>query len=683
MTSALEYRRRHDVVDTNIAALDDDRSVFTGEYDKSHFDDSLSKIGVEGLSAILRKREKGVAGPSRKGATEVVALDVVKSYLAEDIASWEGHDLVLAEVARTLNKLADREDIGLEQVDARLPEQVADKIARLSAAAHYPESKQSRLGLSRLVLNMPLSEAEYFLSEEYIEELQRLTGNKPEIDEAIRAKFTTGELLRRANQDRRPDELIRQAVTKVTGITEDTYAYIREVSGYNDIPEALMHSLSEKVLLTAATLSPQSMDKLMASVTNKFIQLQQAYPLSVTANPWYVTEVLVKGGVNYDIAKLADKLTNAERLHHQVQQRGRLQDKALTREAIFLAPDMVPTDADDQQPDVAVETLFARRHYTISKKIGYEADGTLRRRMAEADQRGLLRREDFSALEHGTAHRYVLLDISERTQPENEKEVRRALELMRTIHTRARLFSESLPDYDPTESGYSSGVEQAISRRATEIIAILPKLLQGEKVTASLFHGEKVYKKINVDSIHDVLTALQVIDFALDAHVSGKNMHFSETTTPVSDGIERFVREDGIEAVSVRPSESSKGEQRVTWAYSITPEQQRLLTGQAMSEKNLRATLRLDLERTTGEMSLDLGGSLEHVEKGQPLDFLLASVATAGTQQYAQYEKGVNEPRDYHVRETFGKEFADEARYREWLNKVMYSLPINHATREK
>ncbi len=626
-------------------------------------------ISVNDLVGRLALRAQGVSGPERRNAPQVLVAQNVQELLDPELAEWPEASTVVGSVCTTFNKLIDREGISEATVTSTIMYDVADKISRLATAAGFPDTKQSIEGLTRLIENTDTQTGEYYLSEEFIYDLQDMVGEDqdPELYHTIGNFFTIKELLRRAVNNKNVLQDVRESVEKAADILQDPTIYIERVTGTIADPGFVRH-LTPVATLYLTSRFPGSADFAIGQVAQYYEKLASAYPRAIEADGRLVFELLLHSGTSAaTFEKIDEKVAGIDSQLMQAYASGFTDSRSKRT---------IARNAQGDPLKYRKALLIAREQEALDNRRS-PYNGPMARRARAVDEKGIVPLAAFGVIEQDLAYRDLLFDISDVASPEKHTAILRdVFESVEAIRANAQVFAGGLPRDTAENREYAEAIEGALQKRVVEIIGLVPGLIGGATQRGTLYYGEHAVKDLEVSTMQDVINSLHLFNFMLTKLNADQTGRFSESTILAREGVGRFVGHNQGTSVIIRPQATENGEARIGWTVSITPEEQRMILGYAVTEKPTKLSLRLDLERATGGLSLDIGGLHELHAQTQPLNALLARTLTVGSQQIAIRLGIVPQKADYHVREVFTPEMADQLAFRRFANNLMYQLSL-------
>lgn len=226
---------------------------------------------------------------------------------------------------------------------------------------------------------------------------------------------------------------------------------------------------------------------------------------------------------------------------------------------------------------------------------------------------------------------------------------------------------------DGEYQGYFIGIKRAIEMRISQILSPVPDLMDGVSQDARYFHrDETVAETAQVDSIDKVIQGLKLLKLLTEKIALAESIPSSDRTPFVGDDFSAASTLVGQSKVRVmmRPHESNASEARVRWTVTITPEEQIAVFGKYLDlnkqgkPRNAKISLRLDLEKISKMLSLDLGTRMDFgSDMREYPDRLLAALVTAGVQHSLTKQGRDILHTDYHVRDTFSEDLSRPERF--------------------
>ncbi|MCB9817770.1 hypothetical protein H6795_04585 [Candidatus Nomurabacteria bacterium] len=271
--------------------------------------------------------------------------------------------------------------------------------------------------------------------------------------------------------------------------------------------------------------------------------------------------------------------------------------------------------------------------------------------------------EAFLATEYGESLGDSILQIAERS--ESSERGNEIFRLISSIRENARVWESNAwfaqPDCEYNE--YFAGIKQAIESRISQILSPTPDLMDGITQLAQYFHRDDTpAERFDIDSVEQVVQGLKILNLLIQKLSAAEAEPISDRKSFVEeDYMSSSASSDGSTArIMMRPTETPQAEARIRWAVNITPQEQMEIFGRYLDvnsngqPRNAKASLRLDFEKISGRLSLDLGSSMQYGSGSREYpDVLLAALITAGVQHDALRQGKDIAHLDYHVRDTF------------------------------
>ncbi len=286
---------------------------------------------------------------------------------------------------------------------------------------------------------------------------------------------------------------------------------------------------------------------------------------------------------------------------------------------------------------------------------------------------GLL--ESFLALEMGDEFGEILLEIAESVDGE---QLGMILGCVADIRESMRVIANRF-DLGGRGDGYAKGINLATVKRVTEVLSVIPSLAREEGVVAVSPYMRGT-AEVKIGQIEHPIAVLKLLNKALQSMASDMQEVPQQNYVEKSDpSLNHVVFESG-NRMTIRPHASEVGEARMSFSVALTMEDL-IECGYALADDDMlttqerKLTIRLDLEESTGLLSLDMG-TIE-VKDGQKMrfvDLLVGLVVTAGAQEMARRRDLPIDEANNHVREAFDPDLANPARYGDYLENVKYSF---------
>lgn len=277
--------------------------------------------------------------------------------------------------------------------------------------------------------------------------------------------------------------------------------------------------------------------------------------------------------------------------------------------------------------------------------------------------------EAFLATEFGDDLGESILKIAEKSR-DNEQ----AFEIFQLISSiRQELqqwesvawFAQSTSEYQ----GYFAGIKCAVEARVSQMLSPVPDIMDGIPQQADYFHRDNsLSNAAQIESVGEVVTGLKLLYLAIHkiAQAEGAPQGQRKVLT-IEDCLVVATDVDGSAVrLTMRSRETQQAEARLRWSVEITPGEQLDIFGDYLELNKLdqprsaRLPLRLDLEKISGRISLDIGSSMQysHSRREYPAQ-LLAQLVTAGVQHQLRTTGASTIHNDYHVRDVFASELSN------------------------
>lgn len=612
-------------------------------------------VSVDGLAAALRGYERGMTGEMPKGEP-VIDVKTMRLYLEKQVVQWSSSTRLLDELEATYQKLISRHPtIVVDSV--QLHEQLSHKINDLVAAAEFPQTETGYKGLRRLIESVDSRDAMYYLSDDFVCDLQDTTSSET-MQQAIGQFFSIPEMLRRASVTRDVVNATQQSVMKAVEIDIDKASYFAQISG-GSVSEAFAQQLTPSALLYFTTRHLNSIDEVLVEKAQLFDKLAAAYPLMASIGPEQLFSFIKTGGKSEQ---------SIQRIHGRCQQ---LEAELEEGRGNGLDRDTLRLIGRGAGPEKAM--LYTLRRETLRRGIDprhQHTPGSVGAEAAALRDNEVVPLEAYGTLLEGSEYRTVIFETNRRCRPESLAEAHVIFERVASIKQTAAGWVEMLPQ-DEIGRRYAESLLRAYEKRVTEIVSLVPGLLNGETQTG-LQIQEEDSRPVSVQSLTEVADALKALDYLVKNQYVAYQHEFSESTTSVGQSIGRFESLATPLAVSLRPESTEHGEARQAWRVTMSFDDQLAVFGRVIHDRVVAVTVRLDCEAATGQLSFDVGSNLDG-----PLNELLARVTTVGAQTIARYRSDHTSGADYHVREVFDTQLADPALFRRYVIAAMYGLEIH------
>lgn len=281
--------------------------------------------------------------------------------------------------------------------------------------------------------------------------------------------------------------------------------------------------------------------------------------------------------------------------------------------------------------------------------------------------------EAFLATEFGDDLGEAILNIAEKKG--HEYEAQQIFSLISSVRDNLSDWESKawFAQKDGEYQGYFIGIKRAIEMRISQILSPVPDLMDGVSQDARYFHrDETVAETAQVDSIDKVIQGLKLLSLLTEKIAATEAVPLSDRVPSVGDDFSAASTPIGQSKVRVmmRPHESNASEARVRWTVTITPEEQMEIFGKYLDlnkqgkPRNAKISLRLDLEKISKMLSLDLGTRMDFgSDMREYPDRLLAALVTAGVQHSLTKQGRDILHTDYHVRDTFSEDLSRPERF--------------------
>ena len=300
--------------------------------------------------------------------------------------------------------------------------------------------------------------------------------------------------------------------------------------------------------------------------------------------------------------------------------------------------------------------------------------------------------ESFLATEHGNQLGESILEIAEKCQDhENAAEVFRRIKSIRSNMDDWKSVAW-FADADSGYSDYFAGIRQGIEMRIAQILSPAPELIDNIPQKAQYFHRDGTIADVAyIASFDQMIQGLKIIEImttkiaaaevaSKDSRTASVGNNFFSTRTPVGWSSVRMM---------MRPHHSNDAEARIRWSVEITPAEQLEIFGEYLEmnklgePRSVRASLKLDLEKISDRVSLDLGTRVQYgSEMREYPDRLMAALVTTGVQHDLRKQGKDITHVDYHVRDPFSDKLSDprhfasfvEAMQRQYVDRYVLEL---------
>lgn len=612
---------------------------------EDHIPIGSDRISVDGLTALMRRRPRGVSGPAPKEMLSYVSAEQIVADMSEELGLWAEQTGFADRIALAVNKLSAREGVVPE---AAASHEFATRIARLTDLAGRPNAGSHAVALERLVLNLPAEEAEGYLSNQYVDSLAELAEDET-FRRVIQKYFTLNERLNRSAVDREAPRTTRELVEKAVMIRANPRAYLDAIASESDTSDSFVEALTPHVLLDLVTSSPANTDEALMRAREQFEVYAELFPHLAEDLPSILLQTIVrrgsglKPGKGVDEGRLRKYLAQQEAaaaLNRPVKEVGQktkgfragpLLNQAASRRRLWLKK-RPETDAHARAVPVAAFSVDYQ-------KFGVDPAATLEvmssKRLTKFEKRELF---NHTASTVDNAHRF------------------------------AAMFAEAAGAEE-----YSDSIFAAAEEKIAKIIQTIPDLLQGDVKTAVVTHSGQTIERL-IDGARVAQDGTALLDYGFRQIVMAQQGKFSESTIRPSEGAGRFVNQEAGVAVTVRPEGDKRGEQRLGHKIYVPPARQKELFGRVYDHRpSASFDIRLDLEDMTGRLSFDFGGMTS------PLNELVAALVSAASQHHSAKAGHTRADSDYHSREHFEPHLSDPDKLRAVLNRYMYSLDLETA----
>ena len=233
---------------------------------------------------------------------------------------------------------------------------------------------------------------------------------------------------------------------------------------------------------------------------------------------------------------------------------------------------------------------------------------------------------------------------------------------------------------------YFIGIKRGIEMRVSQILSPAADILAGKSQDAVFYHRDGTESaRLTINSIEQVIQGLKLIEHQTRNYAMAESA-LVDDHLPVSDrdsGLRSFSRINDTVSMTIRPHETDEAEARLRWSLALTPADQQAIFGKHLSvtkagkPRNVKVSMRLDLEKISGHVALDLGTFSEDATNPEnDPNTLLAALITVGVQHSRQrHGEGIMH-KDYHVRETFSPICSDPHLFGEFIEMAAHHLTI-------
>lgn len=222
---------------------------------------------------------------------------------------------------------------------------------------------------------------------------------------------------------------------------------------------------------------------------------------------------------------------------------------------------------------------------------------------------------------------------------------------------------------DSKYAEYFSGIKQAIEMRVSQILGPVPELMDGMSQEAQYFHRDgTVSETLQIRSSEEVAQGLKLLSLATRKIAQFESLPQSSRMPSFGEdyAAARALVDESPVRIMMRPYESNEAEARIRWSITVSPEEQMNIFGRYLEmttqnrPRTSRISLRLDLEKISGLLSLDLGTRMEYGSGAREYpDKLLATLVTAGVQHKLRRDGEDVRQNDYHVRSVFPEKLSN------------------------
>lgn len=277
--------------------------------------------------------------------------------------------------------------------------------------------------------------------------------------------------------------------------------------------------------------------------------------------------------------------------------------------------------------------------------------------------------QDFIALEQGEEFGEVLLDIAEKAESHERKEL---LSSILDLRRYAKSFGAAFSEYNPE---FGKSIETASIKRITEALIVVDALLKGETPEATLYNGETI-AVVDLSEVTEALRLLKAGYASLEQTLSGssdevkKEAHGEQIVIhPTIPGSQVQLRKYGGERY---PDVGFDGEARINFLFSTNHKDIPLDVSNPQREQAL--SIRIDREGIIrdsdgnfvstdptirqGSVSLDIGSI--YGEKDNPNVKVGRILALGNALINAKRGK---KPMFNHIREAFSPRYGDSEEF--------------------
>lgn len=489
------------------------------------------------------------------------------------------------------------------------------------------------------------------------------------------------------------EELLARAEDEIydTGSLQDTIRRrLEEIARSGEVPvfvtkaaERVLQKVAERATsdwewVDLATLPEEERDKLLKMHESHEEQAKEEQRHLHEAFPMLDSQALL-----YRVATDACAEVNQGDLGHLVTLREKSANLHMPERENSLGLSRGDAELLKQAHDDSVLEVIALESGLDLRQIPLESQIRFLRFMAEADRDNYSRlcevllgaadntrrqfAEAFLATEFGSELGEAIIDIA--AKRDHEHETREILSHISSIRDHVSEWeSEAWFAEDGEYQGYFVGIKRAIEMRISQILSPAADLMDGTPQDAQYFHRDgSVAETMQISSVEQVIQGLKLLDLWVKKVARSEAAPQTDRIPEVHEdfkAVTTLVDESKVR-IMMRAHESNAAEARTRWTVSITPEEQIEIFGKYLDRnsqgqpRDVKVSLRLDLEKISGKLSLDLGSRMEFGggDREYP-DQLLAALVTAGVQHNLRRQGKSAVHTDYHVRDTFPDELS-------------------------
>lgn len=182
----------------------------------------LPTANMDHLQLLLREAGRA-SGPSKRTDIEWIKGGDVAVEMSTESLEWAGAPNTVQSIVQQYNKIANRSGVA---VNPSVAKEIAKRLDTVLPMAEYPTKQTEITGLQKLVAWRSVEYIEYFLSEDFVIELQDIAVGDSEMELAVGNRFSIAELLRRAQLNTDPQNAVREAVSAASDIHKDVKKYL-------------------------------------------------------------------------------------------------------------------------------------------------------------------------------------------------------------------------------------------------------------------------------------------------------------------------------------------------------------------------------------------------------------------------------------------------------------------------